>query len=195
MKAISNSYIVLLIISMFSANDNSQDIATILHSIYNRSEIDTSLILLDRNIVIQATNLEYIGKDIYGRKQYLSTDAANAWKNMKKAATSSGINLFFVSGFRSYSYQASIFKRKIGKGILIEDILKYNKLPGYSEHHSGRAIDITSSESTGLSDDFVNTDEYRWLLENCDRFGFRLTYKEGNNTDIMFEPWHWYYYR
>ena len=78
---------------------------------------------------------------------------------------------------------------------MIEDILKYNKLPGFSEHHSGRAIDITNCPNAGLSDDFVYTDEYRWLLDNCDRFGFRLTYKEGNNTDIMFEPWHWYYYK
>lgn len=195
MKAISNSYIVLFLISMVIANDVSEDITTILHSIYNKAGIDTNLFLIDRDIVIQENNLEFIGKDIYGRKQYLSADAASAWKNMEVAAANSGINLLFVSGFRSYSYQASIIKRKIDRGLLIEDILKYNKLPGFSEHHSGRAIDITNSPDTGLSDDFVYTDEYRWLIDNCDRFGFRLTYKEGNNTDIMFEPWHWYYYR
>ena len=195
MKVISNSYIVLFLISMVIANHPNEDITTILHSIYNKVGIDTNLLLIDRDLVIQETDLKFIGKDIYGRKQYLSADAASAWKDMEEAAKNSGINLLFVSGFRSYSYQASIIKRKIDRGLLIEDILKYNKLPGFSEHHSGRAIDITNSPNAGLSDDFVYTDEYRWLLDNCDRFGFRLTYKEGNNTDIMFEPWHWYYYK
>ena len=183
------------VLSAIIARDDSTDVATILYSIYNKAGIDTSLLTLDKDIVMQEMDLEYIGKDIYGRKQYLYSDAAIAWGIMKEAATSSGINLLFVSGFRSYSYQSGIIKRKIDKGLLIEDILKYNKLPGYSEHHSGRAIDITNSQFTGLSNDFKYTDEYKWLLENCDRFGFRLTYKEDNNSGIMFEPWHWYYYK
>jgi len=195
MRVISNSIIFFFIISSLYAKQEDSLIKEKLYSIYKEVGLDVKKISIDSNIVLEETELLFIGRDIYGRDQYLFSDAAKSWLLMKNAAEKEGFKLLFVSGFRTYNYQANIIKRKIKKGILIENILKYNKLPGYSEHHSGRAIDITNSKSLGLYDEFKYTNEYKWMLENAKYFGFRLTYKEDNNSGIMFEPWHWYYYK
>ncbi len=41
--------------------------------------------------------------------------------------------------------------------------------------------------------DFVNTQEYKWLLKNANKYGFYLSYPENNLDGITFEPWHWHY--
>ena len=65
--------------------------------------------------------------------------------------------------------------------------------PGYSEHQTGLALDIT----TRLAEDeeFVNTEEFSWLKENAHKYGFILRYPEGkeNITGYSYEPWHYRY--
>jgi len=182
------------ILSYFFCEEKRVSNLDTLISIYNDYDISQTL-LVDSCIISEETKLLFAGIDIYGRNQYLLDSALVSWELMGKEAEKLGLKLFLVSGYRSYAYQAGIIKRKIDRGIMIEDILKFNKLPGLSEHHSGRAIDISNDKNTGLSITFENTEEYLWLLENAENFGFRLTYKKDNSFDIMFEPWHWYYYK
>ena len=195
MKVILNSIISFFIISSLYAKQEDSLIIDKLRSIYKKTGIEEANLFTNSKIILEETELSFIGKDIYGRNQYLFNDAAKSWFLMEDAAAKEGFNLMFVSGFRTYNYQANIIKRKIKRGMLIENILKQNKLPGYSEHHSGRAIDITNNKVLGLYDDFKYSNEYKWMVENANFYGFRLTYKEDNNSGIMFEPWHWYYYK
>ena len=83
--------------------------------------------------------------------------------------------------------------RKLNKGIPIEIILTENTLPGFSEHHSGNAIDFLSDNSYSLSVEFEKTKTFKWLTENANKYGFYLSYPKNNKDGIMYEPWHWMY--
>ena len=61
---------------------------------------------------------------------------------MKEAAESDGINLYIISAFRSRARQSEIIEEKKRKGISDAKIFRVNARPGYSEHHTVRAIDL-----------------------------------------------------
>ena len=194
---INTIIVFLLFIEIIFTNSTPEvdnNVLSEIKSIYDDYGLNSDS-LLSVHIIDQEGDLQSIGKDIYGRKQFLQSNAAHSWELMKNTAYKNNIYLFAVSGYRSYTDQANIIYRKLKRGASLEQILTVNKLPGYSEHHSGRAIDITNSKSIGLSDDFKYTNEYKWLIENAGQFGFRLTYPEENNSCIIFEPWHWYYFK
>jgi D-alanyl-D-alanine carboxypeptidase len=75
----------------------------------------------------------------------------------------------------------------------LDDILTHIAIPGFSEHHSGRAVDIHEDGHTVLEEEFEKTQAFAWLRENAARFGFRLSYPRGNDQGIIYEPWHWYF--
>lgn len=114
------------------------------------------------------------------------------YTTMAKDAKNEGLVLIVNSSYRSYESQEvtyNSFKRSKGE---IEADLKAAR-PGYSEHQTGLALDIT----TRLSEDeeFVNTEEFTWLKENAHKYGFILRYPEGkeNITGYSYEPWHYRY--
>ena len=63
--------------------------------------------------------------------------------------------------------------------------------PGFSEHHSGRALDLGTPGCDGLSEDFEATQAFEWLSESASRFGFVLSYPHDNAWGFSYEPWHW----
>ncbi|NOY71127.1 MAG: D-alanyl-D-alanine carboxypeptidase family protein [Gammaproteobacteria bacterium] len=134
-----------------------------------------------------------IGNDIYGRLQRLAPAAANAWKEMKYQAEKEGIILNVVSAFRAVNRQKEIIQKKIESGQPISEVLKVCAAPGYSEHHTGRALDLTSTGCEPLSEIFENTEAFSWLVENGGFYLFSLSYSKGNKAGILYEPWHWAY--
>jgi D-alanyl-D-alanine carboxypeptidase len=139
----------------------------------------------------ECLQLQSIGKDMFGRDQRLSPPAALAFAEMKAAAADSGIELQAVSAYRSVEYQTGIIKRKLATGQSIEQILQVSAAPGYSEHHSGRALDISTPGYTPLEDDFENSPAFAWLKESAADFGFKLSYPRNNPHQLCYEPWHW----
>ena len=124
-------------------------------------------------------------------------DCAEAFKKMKKSAKNEGLKLKVVSGYRSSHYQIQIFRRKFkdanGQYIYPTDEqmkarLKYSAPSGYSEHHTGLAVDINETE-----DWFKDTKEYEWLLKHAGEYGFENSFPENNSQGLGFEPWHWRY--
>ncbi len=142
-------------------------------------------------LVREPRELASIGLDIHGREQWLARPAARAWKRMAAAAKEDSIALLFVSAFRSADYQLGILQRKIERGLAMDDILRVSAAPGYSEHHSGRALDVTTPGSTPLEEVFEHSDAFAWLQGNASRFGFHLSYPRANRHGIAYEPWHW----
>ena len=128
-----------------------------------------------------------------GRAFQLHPDAFSAWKRMKDTAGAEGIHLYVVSAFRSIERQSEIIEEKRIKGLSEEDILKVSAKPGFSEHHTGRAIDINTEGFLPLEEEFEESDAFKWLLTNAKDFGFRLSYPRGNSLGIAHEPWHWFY--
>jgi D-alanyl-D-alanine carboxypeptidase len=131
--------------------------------------------------------------DESGREHLLAPPAAKAWREMREAALREGIPIRIASAFRSIERQAEIVRAKLARGLAIDEILKVSAPPGYSEHHSGRAVDVGTDGVRAFELEFEKTPAFAWLRENAARFGFRLSFPEGNSCGYAYEPWHWYY--
>jgi D-alanyl-D-alanine carboxypeptidase len=123
--------------------------------------------------------------------QRLAPDTAAAWRNMKHTAALSGVQLLLVSGFRSVRHQADLIRRKLAAGQAIDAILKVNAAPGFSEHHTGRAIDVATPGTRPLTAEFDGSQAFAWLATNAATFGFHMPYPRGNRFGFEYEPWHW----
>ena len=110
---------------------------------------------------------------------------------MRDAAANDRIALQVVSAFRSAEYQLGIIQRKLERGQSIDEILRVSAAPGYSEHHSGRVVDLTTPGYAALEEEFENSPAFGWLHEHAPRFGFTLSYPRDNPHGIAYEPWHW----
>ena len=139
----------------------------------------------------ECENLVSIGLDMFDREQRMEPQAAAQWRAMVTAAGHDGVVLLAISAFRSFDYQRKIIERKLAEGLTIEQITRASALPGYSEHHTGRAIDIGAPGSPPLTEEFERTPAFAWLTRRGREFGFSMTYPRGNPYGIMFEPWHW----
>ena len=139
----------------------------------------------------EATELVEVGPNLVGRMQRLAPEAARQWQAMVAEADKIGIQLLIVSGFRGFEYQAGLIRKKIEAGQVIGDILQVNTAPGFSEHHTGRAVDIATPGSRPLTEEFEDTDAFRWLQSRAVEFGFSMTYPRDNPWGIAYEPWHW----
>jgi D-alanyl-D-alanine carboxypeptidase len=139
----------------------------------------------------EAQQLEDVEQNIIGRVQKLVPATARSWRQMKSAAAVDGVELLLVSGFRSVSYQVELFRKKLASGHDIESILKVNAAPGYSEHHTGKAVDIATPGSRPLTEEFETSAAFRWLQVHAGRFGFSMPYGRDNPLGIAYEPWHW----
>ncbi|MBD8526668.1 M15 family metallopeptidase [Pseudomarimonas arenosa] len=135
--------------------------------------------------------LRYAGRDRFQRPLWLIDSAAKSWARMRRAAAADDVTLDAISGFRGYAYQYGIFQRKLARGLSIEQILKVNAAPGFSEHHTGRALDIGFPGEPSAEESFEHTPAYAWLDQHANEFGFHLSYPRNNPHGISFEPWHW----
>jgi len=139
----------------------------------------------------EAAELVDVGPNLVGRMQRLTPETAASWQEMQAAARDDGVTLMIVSGFRSVEYQASLIRKKINAGQSVSEILAVNAAPGFSEHHTGEAIDIASPGSRPLTEEFESSEAFKWLQENAARFGFSMSYPRDNSQGFIYEPWHW----
>ncbi len=122
------------------------------------------------------------------QEQYFLTDAWPFLEDMLRSAERDGIDLRIVSAFRSFDEQGDLnqqFVRQFGTGANA-----FSATQGFSEHQLGTAIDVVDPETGGTFSRFANTEAFTWLSDNAHRYGFILSYPEGNEFYI-FEPWHW----
>lgn len=140
---------------------------------------------------VEATDLVDVGPNLVGRMQRLTPEAAARWQQMVEQASDAGVRLLIVSGFRSFEYQAQLIRNKIDSGQTIEEILQVNAAPGFSQHHTGAAIDIAAPGSRPLTEEFADSNAFKWLTDNGLQFGFSMTYPPGNRYGFIYEPWHW----
>jgi LAS superfamily LD-carboxypeptidase LdcB len=124
-----------------------------------------------------------------GKKdQYFHARAIDHLEDMLKAAAKDDIDLKIVSAYRSFDEQTDLkgqFTQVYGTGANA-----FSADQGYSEHQLGTTVDLTVDEVGGAYNSFKDTEAYQWLLDNAYKYGFILSYPEGNDFYI-FEPWHW----
>ncbi len=116
----------------------------------------------------------------------LTAETNAAFKKLVDGAAADGLNIYVVSGYRSYTkqqgtytYWCNVYGNKEADRI--------SARPGFSEHQLGMAIDVNS-----LEESFADTAEGKWLKEHCWEYGFIIRYpKEKEHlTGYAYEPWH-----
>lgn len=122
---------------------------------------------------------------------------------MLEDAVGDGMQMYVLSAYRDYESQWEVFNTTMvdwinqGKSPLeaYEETKKSVAVPGTSEHASGLALDIVSTKYGELDDKQAETEEAKWLAENCWKYGFILRYppEKSSVTGIVFEPWHYRY--
>lgn len=124
----------------------------------------------------------------------LRTAAARKFQEMEAAARSQGIILTPLSGYRSIPEQEYLFfEIKAQRGQDARTRAEVSAPPGYSEHHTGYAIDIGDGRTpaTHLEENFEKTEAFAWLEANAARYSFELSFPRNNPQGIAYEPWHW----
>ncbi|MCT7984389.1 D-alanyl-D-alanine carboxypeptidase family protein [Laspinema sp. A4] len=120
--------------------------------------------------------------------------AARAFLDMKEAAQLQGVYLVPISGFRSEEDQKYLFfEVKAQRGQVTTERAEVSAPPGYSEHHTGYAVDIGDANvpATDLSPSFENTPAFQWMKENAAYYSFEISFPKGNTQGVSYEPWHW----
>jgi len=158
----------------------------------------------DSNFVQAET--KYAGTGIWLRKPVWA-----AFKKMADAASKDGIQLFIVSGTRTFSRQKTIWEQKWdgqrlvnGKNLSLtvkdpkekaRQILTYSAMPGTSRHHWGTDIDLNS-----MNPEYFKTGKgkkiFDWLEANAATYGFCRPYTaKGPERPYGHEEeyWHWSY--
>lgn len=124
--------------------------------------------------------------------QFLHPDAARAFLELSIRAASDGIYLIPRSAFRSHRFQRDLFLLVARRdGLSFAETVRQVALPGYSEHHTGFAVDIDRGPFENREMKFEETRAYRWLSHNAASFGFRNSFPRDNVFGVAFEPWHW----
>ena len=130
----------------------------------------------------------------------------SAYEKLADAAKAAGHPLVMVSAYRSVAYQEEIFNANVNtlmsQGHTKEEAIRITKLtftePGYSEHHTGLAVDVVDQDwyqnHTGelLNEGFGDTEGGKWLQAHAREYGFIIRYPKGKHaiTQIDYEPWH-----
>lgn len=158
-------------------------------------ETPTEEILLGHRRYAEADPSTLVAIDDTGEHK-LQEPAATAFLRMQDAAQADGVSLLPLSAYRSIEDQQYLFfDVKSIRGQDSSTRAEVSAPPGYSEHHTGYALDIgdgTDPESN-LSTSFEETEAFRWLQENASHYSFELSFLPNNEQGIAYEPWHWRY--
>lgn len=119
-------------------------------------------------------------------------EAAEAYEKMAKdAANKANIHLKVSYAYRSYEEQEKLIEELIK--INGETETKHTAAPaGFSEHHTGLAIDVSGAIREDGTHITENEDAYKWIANNCHKYGFMIKNLEGKEhiTGTKYEPWH-----
>lgn len=154
----------------------------------------------ERGYRLQATPTREL-EEVDGEQ--MQPETAEAWQELRDAASADGVSLEMVSAYRDIDTQAIIFDaalRERGEEAqgqpfspeqivdgeadeAIDDILSRSSIPGYSKHHTGHTIDVTDGAAGATLEEFGETEAFAWLAENdyanAREFGFLPSYPEG----------------
>ncbi len=194
MSKLSTAVFLLVLVSTATACDETFDLDSTVYPVPDRwcgQQIDSTLLAVPDSLVRLPEDLCWAATHIY-----VTRATRAAFVAMAAAAERDSVFLLVKSGYRSSRYQRELIRRRLREGQDITTILKYVAPPGYSEHETGRALDLVWPDGP-----FEKSPAYRWLKAHADSFGFRESMPEPSPADapagppVAWEPWHWYYFR
>ena len=137
-------------------------------------------------------DLEQINIKCACNNMYLRNEAKKSFEKMAKDAKEDNMNIVAVSTYRSYKYQEKLYNNYVkDKGFYYADIASARA--GHSEHQTGLAVDVADKSLD--YDNFENTKEFIWMMNNSYKYGFILRYPKAKYliTGFKYEPWHYRY--
>lgn len=143
---------------------------------------------LDKLIIVGSYS-----RDNYQRFEQLNREAAQKLMHLISTARTEGIWIIVISGFRTIQQQQILWKTQVNKLGSEQQAAKFNAPPGYSEHHTGYAVDLGDGQfpSLDLTPEFENTTAFQWLKIHAQEYGFEMSFPPNNSQGISYEPWHW----
>jgi len=176
--------------------DQLRDLAGTVDEFQKLNEIDEELLakyskvsFLNENYI--PSRLKQIDDEwiLPGKKdQYFHGDALKFLEDLLERAERDGHDLRVISAYRSFDEQNELkgqFTQIYGEGANA-----FSADQGFSEHQLGTTVDLTTPAIGGTFQSFGDTEAFEWLQKNAYKYGFILSYPEGNNFYI-YEPWHW----
>jgi zinc D-Ala-D-Ala carboxypeptidase len=120
-------------------------------------------------------------------------EATLALMRLMDAARADGVWIVPVSAFRDYQRQEELFQARIAQLGSEQAAAKSVAPPGFSEHHTGYAVDLADglARASDIAYSFGDTAAYRWLQANASTYGFQLSFPPNNPQGVNYEPWHW----
>lgn len=163
-----------------------------------KTEVDYQILVNGKNKVPSNWNdlIKLVSiKNALGEDIKVEEKAYNQYLLLKKELEENGIVIDIESSHRSIEDQEYIWKDYTERYGL-EYTKKYAAVPGYSEHHTGLAIDICIRQGDKLiieNNDMMSHDEiFRYIHTFLTKYGFILRYPKGKEdiTGYKYEPWH-----
>lgn len=142
------------------------------------------------SIVTLEDTINYFNEDCKVEKE-----ALEMFNELKESLLEENIIIGLDSCYRSIDDQQNIwneFQEKYG----LDYVKKYVAVPGYSEHHTGLAIDIMlekdGKEVSGNDEMLKEVEIFKYIHKKLSDFGFILRYPLGKEeiTGYGYEPWH-----
>ena len=181
--------IIYILILILLENSNFYKDITIVNN-YDYS------ILVNKNNKLESTyipeDLESINLNFSCKDKYLRHAAKIAFEKMASDALKDGMHIIAVSTYRSYDYQEKLYNEYVKtKGFYYAETCSAR--PGHSEHQTGLSVDVADLSLD--YDNFENTKEFIWMINNSYKYGFILRYPKGkfHITGFKYEPWHFRY--
>ena len=137
-------------------------------------------------------------KNAYGKALQIEPETYRHFEQLRTALKQKGIQIELDSVYRSVARQQEIvaeFTQKYGA----DYVKQYVAVPGYSEHHTGLAVDICLLVDGKVIDDndemIAQKEIFAQIHPLLAEYGFILRYPQGKEsvTGYSYEPWHFRY--
>lgn len=154
---------------------------------YKFQDISSVLVKVVSNMQDRTYKLSYNTHEV---QKAMMEPFNNMMKDFYQLYNSKDVTI--VSSHIPYSDQNNLYKAPANPEILASD----NEMAaGYTEHHSGYAVDFKLVSDSGNISLFDGTGNYSWINENCYKYGFIQRYPEGkeNVTGVKANPAHFRY--
>jgi D-alanyl-D-alanine carboxypeptidase len=123
---------------------------------------------------------------------YVAKPAADAYFLLKAAVAKAKLGTLCInSGYRSFNSQTLIHDAKVALlGKTAGE--KLAARPGYSEHQTGLAMDVSTTQLGCRIGSFGASKASKWIAANAWQYGFVVRYPNGKTaiTGYVWEPWH-----
>ncbi len=124
---------------------------------------------------------------------WVAKPAAEAYGQLKAAVAAKKLGTLCInSGYRSFASQKIIHAAKVAQ-LGKTNGEKLAARPGHSEHQTGLAIDVSTTQLGCRIGPFGASKASKWIAENAWQYGFIVRYPSNAKTAItgyVWEPWH-----